>query len=492
MLEAIGIGKRYPGVVALDAVNFEVRPGEVVGLLGENGAGKSTLIKVLGGLTKPDSGEIRVNGATVKVPNAAAATALGIGVIHQELNNLDNLDLAGNVFLGREPRKFGFWLDQAEMETRTEVFLRQLGLSLSPKTPLKELSIAQQQMVEIAKALSLEAKILIMDEPTSSLTSDETQRLIGVVKELRERGVGIVYVSHRLGEVKELADRVVGLRDGKNAGALAREEISTDAMVRLMVGRDIVREAGQPYQPRPGRLIVNQLRTRRFPKHEVSFEVGAGEIVALAGLVGAGRSEVVRAIFGVDRRVSGSVTLDSQSLPSGSPRHAIDAGLCLAPEDRRKEGLVTEMSVRENITMAGLRQYATAGLVNVAKETVTAEAMRESMSIKAPTVEARVKGLSGGNQQKVVLGKWLSMKPKCLIFDEPTRGIDVGARSQIYDIMRGLAGEGVAILMVSSDMEEVLALGDRVLVMQEGRLAGSLTREEASEESIMKLAVARG
>jgi len=491
MIQARGITKRYPGVTALDGVDFSVSGGEVVGLVGENGAGKSTLIKVLGGLAQPDAGELSLHGEVVRIANAAAATRYGIGVIHQELNNLDNLDVAGNVFLGREPRKLGFLIDRAELVRRTEVFLRQLGMDVDPRTPLSHLSIAQQQMVEIAKALSLEAKILIMDEPTSSLTAGETERLMRVVEELRGHGVGIVYVSHRLGEVKRLSDRVVALRDGKNAGDLTREQISADSMVRLMVGRDVVRAAGSGRTAGAPQLSVKDLRTRRYPDHRVSFDVREGEIVGLAGLVGAGRSEVVRAIFGVDDRLGGEVTLGGQPLPGGSPGKTIARGLYLAPEDRRREGLVTSMNVRENVTLPALDGYAKLGLIEGGREAAISNTMRERLRIKAPTVESTVRGLSGGNQQKVVLAKWLAMQPKCLIFDEPTRGIDIGARSEIYDLMRSLADGGVAILMVSSDMEEVLAMSDRVLVMQEGRLAGELTRDQASEEAVMELAIGR-
>ena len=489
MLEARGLVKRYPGVVALGGVDFSVAPGEVVALLGENGAGKSTLIKCLGGLQQPDEGGLLLDGKPVRIANAAEATRLGIGVIHQELNHLDNLDVAGNVFLGREPRRLGL-LDRRAMEAGARGYLGALGLDVSPDAPLRELSIAQQQLVEIAKALSLDARYLVMDEPTSSLTAGETATLLRVVADLREKGVGIVYVSHRLDEVKVCADRAVVFRDGKNAGALAKEELTTENMVRLMVGRDVAREVGRPYEAREPRLVVRGLRTRRFPQHEIAFEVGRGEIVGMSGLVGAGRTEVARSVFGVDPRVAGAVALDGEEVPSGSPRAAIARGLYLAPEDRRKEGVLTAMTVRENITLPAMERYATAGLIQRPKENAVANAMRERLRIKAPSVESAVRGLSGGNQQKVVLAKWLSLDPKALIFDEPTRGIDIGARAEIYALMRGLADAGAAILMISSDMEEILGLSDRIAVMREGRLTGVLTRDEASEESVMRLAVA--
>jgi ribose transport system ATP-binding protein len=489
MLEARALTKRYPGVTALSEVDFSVGPGEVVALIGENGAGKSTMIKILGGLVQPDGGEILWNGQPIHLSSVGVATGLGIGVIHQELSNLTNLDVAGNVFLGREPRMLGCLIDRREMARKTREYLQPLGLDLSPDFPLSELSIARQQMVEIAKALSLEAKILIMDEPTSSLTSGETAQLLKVIEDLRARGVGIVYVSHRLDEVKAIADRAVAFRDGKNAGTLAKSEITTENMVRLMVGRDIQRESSRGFVATESRLVVNGLRTKRFPHREISFTVGRGEIVGIAGLVGAGRSEVAQAIFGVDDRVEGTVELDGEMLPPGSPRAAIDRGLYLAPEDRRKEGLITGMTIRENITLPGMARYVSNGLVQSKKENKIALEMRERLRIKAPTVESEVRGLSGGNQQKVVLAKWLSLNPKVLVFDEPTRGIDIGARAEIYDLMRSLASEGVAILMISSDMEEVLGLSDRVVVMHEGSLAGVLSRDGASEEAIMRLAV---
>lgn len=487
MLEARGVTKRYPGVTALQEVDFSVGRGEVVGLVGENGAGKSTLIKILGGLTQPDAGEVLVQGVARRIGNAAEATSLGIGVIHQELNDLGNLDVAGNVMLGREPVRLGL-MDRRALRDRAVAALSRLGMERVVDAPQSSLSIGQRQMVEIAKALSLEAKILVMDEPTSSLTSGETDRLIHVIHELRSQGVGIVYVSHRLNEVKALADRVVALRDGKNAGSLAREEVSTDAMVRMMVGRDVARLERRATEPGPVVLEARAVRTLRFPDHEVSFNVRAGEIVGLSGLVGAGRTELVRAVCGMDDLVGGQVFLDGKPMPRGV-RSAIDLGVFLAPEDRRREGLVTGMSVMHNVTLPDLPRYANLGVVSSKRESAVADRMSQDLRIKSPSIESQVSGLSGGNQQKVVLAKWLAMSPKCMVFDEPTRGIDVGARAEIYARMREIADQGVAILMVSSDMEEILSMSDRILVMHEGRLAGELTCQEADEESVMALAV---
>ena len=491
-LEMQGISKRFAGVQALNDVSLAAYPGEVLALIGENGAGKSTLMKILGGVHQPDSGTIIVGGVPTVINTVKDSAAAGISFIHQELNVLDNIDIAGNVFLGREPTIGGplRLLDQAKMQRETQPYLDQLGLNISSRTLLSQLSLAQQQMVEIAKALSLQAKILIMDEPTSSLTLTETQSLIRVVKELRSRGVSILYISHRLGEVIELADRVVGLRDGRNAGSLAKNEITHDRMVSLMVGRDLDKyQAPLEAAPKPMRFSVNGLRTRRYPEREVSFEVGRGEILGMAGLVGAGRSETAQAIFGVDPSSAGTVTLDGKTLQIRSPQDAIAHGIYLAPEDRRRSGVIVDMSIQDNITMPSLNRYASGGLIQAARETAAAQTASTALRVKTPSVRFPVRNLSGGNQQKVVLAKWLSMEPKLMIFDEPTRGIDVGAKAEIYDLMRGLAKEGVAILMISSDMEEVLGLSDRIAVMHEGSVSGVLTRAEASEETVMQLAV---
>jgi len=491
-LEMQGISKRFAGVQALKDVSLVAYPGEVLALIGENGAGKSTLMKILGGVHQPDEGTILIGGVPTVISSVKASARAGISFIHQELNVLDNIDVAGNVFLGREPTVGGplRLLDRAKMQAETQPYLDQLGLNISSRTPLNQLSLAQQQMVEIAKALSLQAKILIMDEPTSSLTLTETQSLIRVVKDLRARGVSILYISHRLGEVIELADRVAGLRDGRNAGGLAKDEITHNRMVSLMVGRDLDKyQAPAETAPKPMRFSVNGLRTRRYPEREVSFEIGRGEILGMAGLVGAGRSEAAQAIFGVDPSSSGTLTLDGETLKVRSPQDAIKHGIYLAPEDRRRSGVIVDMSIQDNITMPSLSRYASGGLIQAGRETAAAQKASMALRVKTPSVKFPVRNLSGGNQQKVVLAKWLSLEPKLMIFDEPTRGIDVGAKAEIYDLMRGLAAEGVSILMISSDMEEVLGLSDRIAVMHEGQVSGVLSRADASEASVMQLAV---
>ena len=492
ILEMRGIGKRFPGVVALEGVSLGVRSGEVVALIGENGAGKSTLMKILGGVHQPDEGEILIEGNPTRITSVTDANALRIGFIHQELNVLENLDVAGNIFLGREPRRGGLFsrIDRKKIHADAAVYLERLGLKVPTDTPLSQLSIAQQQMVEIARALSQDARILIMDEPTSSLTLTETERLMDVVKELRAQGVSIIYISHRLAEVKELADRVVALRDGRNAGELAREEITHDRMVRMMVGRDI--ESFYAHGGGVGgraRFGVSELRTRRYPQHPVTFDIRDGEILGLAGLVGAGRSEVAHAVFGVEPPAGGSLALGGEPVVVRSPRDAIRHGIYLIPEDRRRCGLNVEELVRKNVTLPAMERYSSAGVVRTGEEQRVAQRYCDQLGVKAPSVEVRAGNLSGGNQQKVVLAKWLALEPKVLIFDEPTRGIDVGAKAEIYELMRRLASEGVAVLMISSDMEEILGVSDRVAVMHEGRLTGVLERPDCTEEKIMRLAV---
>jgi ribose transport system ATP-binding protein len=494
LLELKSITKRFPGVLALSNVSFTVGQAEVVALIGENGAGKSTLMKTLGGVHQPDEGDIFFDGKKVAITKVADAIALGIGFVHQELNVLDNLDVAANIFLGREPFVGGplRLVDQRRMWVESEIYLKRLGLAISPKTLVRELSIAQQQMVEIAKALSQNARVIIMDEPTSSLTLTETDRLLATIKELRASGVSVIYISHRLGEIEQIADRAVALRDGRNAGELGKADVKHEKMVALMVGRKLedLFVKGKGPQER-GYFQVEGLRTPYRPHHRISFDVAKGEILGFAGLVGAGRSEMAQAVFGVEPPIEGTLRLGGQELKIRNAREAINAGIYLVPEDRRHTGLITSMTVRENITMPGLRRYSPGLLVRRALEEEVSKREVASLRVKTPSIEALAMNLSGGNQQKVVLGKWLSLTPKLMIFDEPTRGIDVGAKSEIYRLMRELADRGVAIIMISSDMEEVLGVSDRVAVMHEGDITGFLPREQFSEKAIMHLATGR-
>ena len=492
ILQMEHVTKHFEGVTALRSVNFEVFPGEIVALIGENGAGKSTLMKILGGVHQPDEGAIYLEGKPVVLRSVSESIAHGIGLIHQELNLLDNLDVAGNVFLGREPVWGGplRLFNRAKMRMDTEVHLRLLGLAISGRTSMATLSLAQQQMIEIAKALSLQARILIMDEPTSSLTVSETARLLEIVRQLKSQGVSIVYVSHRLSEIQEIADRVVVLRDGANAGGLQKAEITRQRMVRMMIGRALEDFYVHPgAAPSPGYFEVRGLRTRRFPKREVSFSVGRGEILGLAGLVGAGRTEVAQAICGMEERLAGNFLLEQKPVQIQSPRDAVAHGIYLVPDDRRRFGLVGEMNVCENLTLPGLRQFAWRGILDRGAERKAAGEISRRLNVKSPSLDTRVNNLSGGNQQKVVLAKWLALHPRVLILDEPTRGIDVGAKAEIYELLRDLARAGVAIVAVSSDMEELLGISDRVAVMHEGALTGFLERAQLSEEAIMRLAV---
>jgi ribose transport system ATP-binding protein len=488
ILQVRNVSKRFPGVKALTDVDMDLYPGEVLAVLGENGAGKSTLMKILAGVQEPDEGQLLVDGKPVRIDSVRAASAQGIVLIHQELNLSDNLDVGANIFLGREPLFCGL-IDRTKIDEGSEVVLKKVGLDVSPRTIVNTLPIGKQQMIEIAKALSVNARVLIMDEPTSSLSTKETQALFRVVKDLRSQGVSIIYISHRLGEVEELADRVTVLRDGENAGNIDKEEISHDRMVQLMVGREISQIYSHEPLP-PGELVleVEDLVVPANPGHKLNFSLRAGEIVGIQGLVGAGRTEMLQVLFGVEKKLGGFIKVAGQPLDIKTPLDAIGAGIALVPEDRKKQGLVVEMSVRENTSLASLRQKQIFGFLNSSHETEITDEMIEKLNIKTPHAMQVARYLSGGNQQKVVLGKWLAMGPKILLLDEPTRGIDVGAKEEIYQLMEQLAESGVAIIFVSSEMEEVLRMSDRTIVMHEGRISGELKRNELSEEAIMHLA----
>lgn len=488
LLEVSGIGKSFPGVRALHEVSFSVGAGEVVAVLGENGAGKSTLMKILAGVQTPDSGEIRIEGMPVSIRSVEEGLARGIALIHQELNLATHLSVGANLFLGREPVRWGL-IDEREIAKRSRALLERVGLDLDPATLVGSLPIGRQQLVEIAKALSLDTRILIMDEPTSSLSQGETERLFKVVRDLSATGVSILYISHRLGEVIELADRVVVLRDGQNAGELSREEITHERIVSLMVGRDLSQfYAHSPHPPGEVVLSASGLRTPAHPERPIDFELRAGEIVGVAGLVGAGRTELLQTLFGITPACGGSLTVAGTRRSFRDPSMAIAAGLALVPEDRKQQGLLLEMAVADNLSLASISRDQRCGFLNLAAERRLTEEMTERMRIKTPSPRQVVRFLSGGNQQKVVLGKWLAMNPQVLLLDEPTRGIDIGAKREIYALMEDLARRGMAILFVSSDLEEIIGMSDRVLVMHEGRLSGELAREGLGEEAIMRLA----
>ena len=494
LLRLAGISKSYPGVQALADFNAEIRPGEVIGLVGENGAGKSTLMKILGGVIAPDSGAIEIDGQPHAALTVGSSMAAGIAFVHQELNLFGNLDVAANVYIGREPRKYGFLqlVDTDRLRETVQPYLDQLGATFSPSTPVARLSLAQQQLVEIAKALSFNSRLLILDEPTSSLPVAETERLLEVIASLKAQGIAVIFISHRLHEIVEACDRVIVLRDGKLVGTLEGNAITHDEMVKLMVGRDLKVAYATPANPRGDvALAVDKVRTAAHPTREVSLDLHRGEILGLAGLVGAGRTELARLIFGIDRPEGGRIVLDGQPVRFATAADAVKAGVFLVPEDRKGMGLLLDLAITENITLPNLRRFMQGVVVSRDAERRQAEQSRIDLDIRAPNVAVRAGALSGGNQQKVVLAKWLAMDPKVIIFDEPTRGIDVGAKSEIYRLMRNLADTGVAVLMISSDMEEVIGVSDRVAVMHEGQIAGILERERCSEENILKLAVGK-
>ena len=492
LLEVRGACKRFPGVVALDTVSLHVNAGEVLALVGENGAGKSTLMKILAGIYQPDEGELFLEGQPVRFADVNAAMAAGISLIHQELNLAENLGAAANIFLGREKCFAGGILKNALMTTVAADYLGRVGLSPDlANVPVGRLAPGQKQLVEIARALSLNARVIIMDEPTSSLTQRETDRLYEVIDALRASGVAIIYITHRMGEIIRLADRVTVFRDGKNSGELAKSEITHGAMVRLMVGRDLKnaypRTEDRNVSPEPV-FEVRDLRYHGGPEQGVSFKIHGGEIVGMAGLVGAGRTELAEALFGLRPIVSGEVFIDGVAVTIRNPGDAIRAGLLMAPEDRRLNGLVLEKSVGFNLSLPNMDTLSRYLFVNTRRERATGTELVERLRVKTPSLSQVVGLLSGGNQQKVVLGKWLARTHRVLILDEPTRGVDVGARSEIYALMDQLAIDGVAVWMISSDLEEVLGMSDRVLVLHEGKLTGELARAELSEHAVMHLA----
>ena len=488
LLEATGIRKQFPGVLALDGVSCELDRGEVLAVVGENGAGKSTLMKVIAGVYQPDGGTVTIEGKPVRFPTPQAAMAAGVSLIHQELNLADNLSVQDNLFLGREvtvggPLKF---LNRAAMAQHGAELLARVGLPTAYLSkPVGELPPGQKQLVEIARALSLKVRVLIMDEPTSSLTQTETDRLYEVIDDLRRSGVAIVYISHRLAEVKRVADRVVVLRDGRVAGELAKEKVTHDNLVRLMVGREL-----KQLYPRT-RVTSGEVRFALKQEMGVSFSITAGEIVGMAGLVGAGRTELAEAVFGI-RPFVGEIRLDGQPLSITKPREAIDQGILLVPEDRRLHGLILEESVGFNLSLPNLEDLKTRGLVSRSRERTLASGLVNRLRVKTPNLRQTVGLLSGGNQQKVVFGKWLAREPRVLILDEPTRGVDVGAREEIYAMIDQLASTGVAIWIISSDLEEILGMSDRIVVLHEGKKAGELTRDQFSEEAVMRLATGAG
>lgn len=489
VLDMKGIAKSYPGVVALSGVDFSVLPGEVHALVGENGAGKSTLMKILAGADTKDAGSILIDGAEVHIDSPHEAMRLGVSIIYQEFNLVPYMNAAENIFLGREPASaVPGVIDFRRMYDEAGKIIDELGVAVNVRSPMNRLSVAQQQMVEIAKATSRKSRIIAMDEPSATLTDHELENLFALIRRLKADGVSIIYISHRLEEIFEIADRVTVLRDGAFVAAKNVADTDRSDIIRMMVGRELCETfPKQQAEAGPVALEVKGL-TRVGIIEDINLSVRQGEILGIAGLVGAGRTEVARAIFGADPIDSGQVLIDGRPVDIRSPRHAISLGIGLVTEDRKALGLVLGMAVRENISLANLNILTRLGFINRGKERKVAEGYVEDILIKTPSIEQAVQNLSGGNQQKVVLAKWLFTKSKALIFDEPTRGIDVGAKTEIYQLMNRLTETGVAIIMISSELPEVLGMSDRILVMHEGRIAGELSRHEATQEKIMRLA----
>lgn len=485
VLRMAHISKSFPGVQALRDVHLEVRRGEIHALMGENGAGKSTLMKILAGIYHPDSGTIEIDGQPVMIDTPHQARALGISIIHQELNLAPNLSVAENISMGREPHGIGGWLDVRTMERDARGALDRVGATFSPATIVSRLSIGQQQLVEIAKALLEQARILVMDEPTASLSERETQILFEIIRTLRDQGIAVIYISHRMSEVYELADRVTVLRDGQYVGTLEGSDINADELIRRMVGRSLS-DLYVHDVVAPGDVM---LEVRNLADgHGIgpaNLALRSGEIVGLAGLIGAGRTELARLLFGADRAQSGEVLVNGKAVRIKRPLDAIQAGIGLVPESRKEQGLFLQMAVQENIAMNAMPSLAIAGLINMRRLRRTAQKQVDDLSIRLASLDQWVTNLSGGNQQKVVLARWLTLHPKVLLLDEPTRGVDVGAKAEIYRIMSRLAQAGVAILMISSELPEILGMSDRILVMREGQIVAELPGRSTTQEEIM-------
>ncbi len=488
-----GISKAFPGVQALDRVDFEAYSGEVMALVGENGAGKSTLMKILSGAYMKDTGRIYIDGKRVEIQNPYHAQLLGISTIYQELNVTPNQTVAQNIFLGREIKRKGIlgkldFVDKKEMERRAKELLNRVGANIDPRELVKNLSVAQRQMVEIAKALSLEAKIIIMDEPTSALGPEEVEKLFEIIRQLKEQGIAIIFISHRLEEVFKIADRITILRDGKLVGVMSKDEATFDKVIYLMVNRPLG-DMFKKEEVSKGKPILDVKNLKSAIIKDVSFSLYEGEILGIAGLVGSGRTELVRLIFGADPKISGEIYLNGEKVEIKSPEDALKHGIGLVPEDRQNQGLILKMSVRENIGVTIIRKILKfLGFIDKNKLTEIAENFVKRLNIKTPSIFEKVLYLSGGNQQKVVLAKWLASNPKILILDEPTRGIDVGAKAEIHAIMSQLAKIGIGIIMISSEISELLAMSDRILVMSEGKVVVELPRSEATQEKIMAYA----
>jgi len=488
LIELSGISKTFPGVKALDNVSFDLNPGEVHVLVGENGAGKSTLMKVISGIYQRDTGDYKVKGCPVGKLTPKKAQENGIAIIHQELNMCSHLSVAENIYLGREKSKLGY-IFQEELNRKSTYYLKRIGLDIDPNTMIGNLSVAKQQMVEIAKALSTNAEILIMDEPTSSLTSREISDLFKIIKDLRAEGKGIIYISHRLEEFYEIADRVTVMRDGQYITSKHFADTSIEEIISLMVGREIKDKYPRAPMNRGGKIMeVKNLCSGDLVRN-INFDLYEGEIIGFAGLIGAGRTEMVRTLFGVDKKDDGEIIIRGKQVNIHSPKSAIQAGIACAPEDRKKEGLCVKLSIRENVSLANLDLISNKlGIINMKKEHELTQNAINRLKVKVSSQMQDAKDLSGGNQQKIVVGKWLARNARVVIFDEPTRGIDVAAKVEIYNLMNELKQNGIGVIFVSSEMPEVLGMSDRVIVMCDGRITKDMPANEATQDIVLKYA----
>jgi ribose transport system ATP-binding protein len=491
LLRVEHINKTFPGVHALKDVSLRADRGEMLALVGENGAGKSTLMNILSAIHKKDSGSIFIEGREVDIDSPLHSQQLGISIIHQELNLVPHFSVAENIFVGQEKRRGGIFLDRKRTQQEAQVVLDRVGLSVDATTLVRKLSIAQRQMVEIAKALSRNAKLIVMDEPTSSISDREIQRLFKIIRDLKSSGVTVIFISHKLNEVFAIADRVVVMRDGEIVGEVDPRLSTQDAVIQMMVGREITNIFPKTSADIDGEIFAVRNLRRSGAARGVSFSLRRGEILGFAGLVGAGRSELLQAVFGIDSRDSGEVFLEGKPVQIRSPREGIALGIGFVPEDRKLKGLMLGLAVRNNISIASLDDVSAQGVMNTAMERTAVDSYIRKLAIKTSGQDQLVLHLSGGNQQKVVLAKWLAIRPKILIVDEPTRGVDVGAKKEIHSILDQLAGEGVSIIMISSELPEILGMSDRIIVMHEGQIKGELLRQDATAEKILTMALSK-
>lgn len=489
ILEMKGITKTFPGVKALNNVNLSIKPGTVHALMGENGAGKSTLMKILLGIYSEYEGSIIYQGKKQKIKNVKQALDLGISMIHQELTFIENMTIAENIHLGKEPSIRKIWIHEKRMLKSTKELLSRINLPLDPKTLMKDLSVSEKQMVEIAKAISYESKIIIMDEPTSAISDREVEKLFNIINELKKNGVAIIYISHKMDEIFKISDKITILRDGGYIGTYNANNLTIEKLVSLMVGRQL-NDLFPPKNTVLGEEVINISNLNKKGSFEnISFNVHKGEIVGIAGLMGAGRTEVVNSIFGLELLDSGEIKINGKKVKIKSPADALNAGISLVSEDRKQIGLILPLSVRENMTLSILPFVSKFSLISKERESKIVDEFIKELSIKTPNKEQLVKNLSGGNQQKIVIAKSLLKDPNVIILDEPTRGIDIGAKTEIYNLIIKLAEQGKAVIIVSSELTEILGLSDRILVMHEGKITGELSKDEANQENIMKLAV---